>query len=249
MALGHPIGASGARILVTLLHALQERGAKRGLAAICIGGGEAAAMIVETCVSAAPLLQRTRRRGSSMEPCANSCWCSWSWLSRGFRVRADLDKPNRISVFVTNPGVGWSEGSGAAWDGGSAWRSSGASRAHGPRSSPWPREQHECSRTVLQSDAFELRTYPIDAVVRYSFPTCTRAGGRISARARATSPRPTSRRTWSTRTSSRRKSPAGVEFNGGESWSLTFDVKQLIRDQTPDFDEWFKVSLGVGWRF
>jgi len=48
VALGHPIGASGARILVTLIHALRERGLKRGLAAICIGGGEAAAMIVET---------------------------------------------------------------------------------------------------------------------------------------------------------------------------------------------------------
>jgi acetyl-CoA C-acetyltransferase len=47
VALGHPIGASGARILVTLLHALEARNARRGLAAICIGGGEAAAMIVE----------------------------------------------------------------------------------------------------------------------------------------------------------------------------------------------------------
>ena len=47
VALGHPIGASGARILVTLLHALEQRNEKRGLAAICIGGGEAAAMIVE----------------------------------------------------------------------------------------------------------------------------------------------------------------------------------------------------------
>ena len=47
VALGHPIGASGARILVTLIHALQDRGLKRGLAGICIGGGEAAAMIVE----------------------------------------------------------------------------------------------------------------------------------------------------------------------------------------------------------
>jgi len=47
VALGHPIGASGARILVTLLHALEERKLKRGMAAICIGGGEAAAMIVE----------------------------------------------------------------------------------------------------------------------------------------------------------------------------------------------------------
>ena len=48
VALGHPIGASGARILVTLIHALQDRGLKRGLAAICIGGGEAGAMIDET---------------------------------------------------------------------------------------------------------------------------------------------------------------------------------------------------------
>lgn len=47
VALGHPIGASGARILVTLLHAMKQREAKRGMAAICIGGGEAAAMIVE----------------------------------------------------------------------------------------------------------------------------------------------------------------------------------------------------------
>jgi acetyl-CoA C-acetyltransferase len=47
VALGHPIGSSGSRILVTLIHALQDRGQKRGMAAICIGGGEAAAMIVE----------------------------------------------------------------------------------------------------------------------------------------------------------------------------------------------------------
>jgi acetyl-CoA C-acetyltransferase len=47
VALGHPIGASGARILVTLLYALEERNLRRGMAAICIGGGEAAAMIVE----------------------------------------------------------------------------------------------------------------------------------------------------------------------------------------------------------
>ena len=47
IALGHPLGASGARILVTLLHALEARGLKRGLAALCIGGGEASAVIVE----------------------------------------------------------------------------------------------------------------------------------------------------------------------------------------------------------
>ncbi|HCL86933.1 MAG TPA: acetyl-CoA C-acetyltransferase [Comamonadaceae bacterium] len=46
-ALGHPIGASGARILVTLLHALKTRGKKKGLATLCIGGGEATAMAIE----------------------------------------------------------------------------------------------------------------------------------------------------------------------------------------------------------
>jgi acetyl-CoA C-acetyltransferase len=46
-ALGHPIGASGARILVTLIHALRQKGLKRGIAAICIGGGEATAMAIE----------------------------------------------------------------------------------------------------------------------------------------------------------------------------------------------------------
>jgi acetyl-CoA C-acetyltransferase len=48
VALGHPIGASGARILATLVHALRREGKKRGIAAICIGGGEATAMLVET---------------------------------------------------------------------------------------------------------------------------------------------------------------------------------------------------------
>lgn len=48
-ALGHPIGASGARIIVTLIHALQARGLRRGVAAICIGGGEGTAMAVELC--------------------------------------------------------------------------------------------------------------------------------------------------------------------------------------------------------
>ena len=47
VAIGHPIGASGARILTTLLHAMKDRGAKRGLATLCIGGGEALAMAVE----------------------------------------------------------------------------------------------------------------------------------------------------------------------------------------------------------
>lgn len=46
-ALGHPIGASGARIVVTLIHALRARGAKRGIASLCIGGGEATAIAIE----------------------------------------------------------------------------------------------------------------------------------------------------------------------------------------------------------
>ena len=47
IAIGHPLGASGARVLVTLLYALQNRGLKRGVAALCLGGGEAVAMAVE----------------------------------------------------------------------------------------------------------------------------------------------------------------------------------------------------------
>jgi acetyl-CoA C-acetyltransferase len=47
IALGHPIGASGARVLVTLLHAMRQRDAKRGLATLCIGGGQGIAMAIE----------------------------------------------------------------------------------------------------------------------------------------------------------------------------------------------------------
>ncbi|MNN34917.1 Acetyl-CoA acetyltransferase [compost metagenome] len=46
-ALGHPLGTSGARVLVTLLHALRQHGLKRGVASLCIGGGEATAMAIE----------------------------------------------------------------------------------------------------------------------------------------------------------------------------------------------------------
>ena len=49
IALGHPIGASGARTLVTLIHALKTRGLKRGIDVLCIGGGESIAMAIETC--------------------------------------------------------------------------------------------------------------------------------------------------------------------------------------------------------
>jgi acetyl-CoA C-acetyltransferase len=49
VSLGHPIGCSGARVLVTLLHALRDRGQQRGVATLCIGGGEAVALGVELC--------------------------------------------------------------------------------------------------------------------------------------------------------------------------------------------------------
>jgi acetyl-CoA C-acetyltransferase len=47
IALGHPLGASGARVLITLIHALHDRGLKRGVAALCLGGAEAVALAVE----------------------------------------------------------------------------------------------------------------------------------------------------------------------------------------------------------
>ena len=47
IALGHPLGASGARVLTTLIYALQNRGLKRGIASLCLGGGEAVAMAIE----------------------------------------------------------------------------------------------------------------------------------------------------------------------------------------------------------
>ncbi len=46
-ALGHPIGATGARILTTLIHGLHRTGGKRGIASLCIGGGEAVALAIE----------------------------------------------------------------------------------------------------------------------------------------------------------------------------------------------------------
>ena len=47
IALGHPLGATGARLLTTLIHALKDRGLKRGIVSLCLGGGEAVALAVE----------------------------------------------------------------------------------------------------------------------------------------------------------------------------------------------------------
>ena len=51
IALGHPIGASGARILVTLIHEMQKRKVKKGLATLCVGGGMGIAMCVESVIN------------------------------------------------------------------------------------------------------------------------------------------------------------------------------------------------------
>jgi len=47
VALGHPIGASGCRVLVTLIHEMKRRGSKMGCASLCLGGGEAVALVVK----------------------------------------------------------------------------------------------------------------------------------------------------------------------------------------------------------
>jgi acetyl-CoA C-acetyltransferase len=49
IALGHPIGCTGARIVVTLLHELERRGVRRGLATLCVSGGMGMALAIETC--------------------------------------------------------------------------------------------------------------------------------------------------------------------------------------------------------
>ena len=59
IALGHPIGASGCRILVTLLHEMQRRDARKGLATLCIGGGQGVALAVERP-------ERITRRGADI---------------------------------------------------------------------------------------------------------------------------------------------------------------------------------------
>ena len=86
VALGHPIGASGARILTTLMHALRQRGEKRGIAAICIGGGEATAMLVGNGVTLSPTRPAGLRSGRRRCPAfrAEAPW-AWRLLARYLR--------------------------------------------------------------------------------------------------------------------------------------------------------------------
>ena len=60
VALGHPIGASGARILTTLIYALKDRGLKRGIATLCLGGGNGVALAIE--MLAANLVRPSAKR-------------------------------------------------------------------------------------------------------------------------------------------------------------------------------------------
>lgn len=161
-----------------------------------------------------------------------------------------LDKPNRISVFMTNPGVGWSDRNGTAWDAGygvalerrfsRVWSAELSVAAEKHETQPYG---------FFNPTTFELSTYPIDALVRYSFTSVhTRWRPYVGAGARyvAAPDEPPGVEYENQLTP---EVAGGVEFNGGESWSLTFNVKQLIEEQSSEFDGMFKVSLGVGWRF
>jgi outer membrane protein W len=156
-----------------------------------------------------------------------------------------LDKPTRISVFV-NPSS-WSEGSGLgagygvsierrfsrAWSGELAVGS----------------EEHEVQPFFFNPTTYTLRTHPIDLVARYTF-----AGGHLrwrpyigaGARYVAAPDEPPNQHYEHELTP---EVTGGVEFNGGESWSLRFDLKQLVRNDTSDFDDWLKGSISAGWRF
>jgi outer membrane protein W len=157
-----------------------------------------------------------------------------------------LDKPTRISVFVSNPSS-WSEGSGLGAGYGVAierrfsrvWSGELAVGS----------EQHRVQPSFFDPTTYELRTHPIDLVARYTFP-----GGHlrwrpyIGAGARyVAAPDEPPGQEYENELSP--QVTGGVEFNGGQSWSVRFDLKQLIRENASDFDEWLKVSIGLGWRF
>ena len=157
-----------------------------------------------------------------------------------------LDKPTRVSFFVSNVVLG--EGSAAdAGIGLSIERR--FSRAWSGEVSIGT-ETHEVQPYGFFNDTrFDLRTYPIDAIVRYSFldvHTQWRPYVGVGARYVGAPDEPPNIQYDSQFTP---QVAAGVEFNGSESWSLQMGAKQLISEQNADFDDWFKLSIGVGWRF
>jgi hypothetical protein len=96
IALGHPLGASGARVLTTLLYALKDRGMKRGIASLCLGGGEAVAIGANQPCSAVPPAGRASERAISSDarcasaPCSDTSSTPRSDPSRRLRSRSTV---------------------------------------------------------------------------------------------------------------------------------------------------------------
>jgi outer membrane protein W len=160
-----------------------------------------------------------------------------------------LDKPTRVSLFVSNFALGFSESNGSFLDGGVGVALERRFSRRWSAELAVATEKHETQPYLFNPASFELRTYPIDAVVRYSFlDVQTRWRPYVGAGARYVAP-PDEPPGVQYDPQFSPEFVAGVEFNGGESWSLHAGARQLIRDQTPTFDDWFKLSVGVGWRF
>lgn len=157
-----------------------------------------------------------------------------------------LDKPTRVSVFVSNP-TSWNEGSanGAGYGVAVERRFSRMWSMELAVAS----EKHEVQPFFTNPTTYELSTTPIDLVGRYSFQVRhLRWRPYIGAGVRyiAAPDEPPNQHYENELTP---EVTGGVEYNGGESWSVRFDLKQLIRDSLPDYDEWIKGSIAVGWRF
>jgi outer membrane protein W len=157
-----------------------------------------------------------------------------------------LDKPTRISVFVSNPSS-WSEGSGLGAGYGMAIERRFSKAWSGELAVG--SEQHRVQPSFFNPTTYELRTHPVDLLARYSFAgTHLRWRPYICAGARyVAAPEEPPNEEYENELTP--QVTAGVEFNAAGSLSVRFDVKQLVRDNASDFDEWFKVSIGVGWRF
>ena len=162
-----------------------------------------------------------------------------------------LDKPTRVSFFLSNFALGWSEGGGSFLDSGVGIALERRFSRRWSAELAVSREEHDVQPSFFNPAVYELRTYPVDAVVRYSFlDVHTQWRPYVGAGVRyvgAPDEPPGILIEYDNQVSP--EIVAGVEFNGGESWSLHAGARQLVREHEPDFDDWFKISIGVGWRF